>query len=63
MEDNREHQHEVDGIAHSDDITKKRAVWDAKVCIEIGKDIVKGGVAKEEEAKEACGNVDSRAKQ
>ena len=52
----------MDGIAHADNITKKRAVWDAKVSIEVGKDIVKGGLTKEEEAKEACGNVDNRAK-
>lgn len=62
MEDNREDQHEVEGIAHSDNITKQRAVWDTKVSVEIGKHIMKDGIAKEEETKEACGNIDGRAK-
>lgn len=50
MEDYREDEHEVDGIAHSDDIVEKRAVWDAEIGIKVGEDVVKGGFAEKEEA-------------
>lgn len=61
MEDDGEYKHKVDSIAHSDNIIKHRAVWDTKVWVEVGEHIIKSGFTKEEEAKEACCNVDSRA--
>ena len=62
MEDDGEHKHEVDSIAHSDSIIEQRAIWDTKVGVKVGEHIIKNGFTEEEETKEACSYVDSRAK-
>lgn len=61
MEDDGENKHEVDGIAQSDSIIEKRAVWDTKVGVKVGKHIIKNGFTEGEETKEASSHVDSRA--
>ena len=48
-------------IANSNNIVQKRAIWDAKIGVEVGEHIIKGRITKEEVRGEACSYVDSRA--
>lgn len=63
MEDDGEHEHEMNCITHTDNITEYITVRDAKVWVKVREYIIKGEFTKEKETEKACGYVNSRTQQ
>lgn len=61
-EHDREDEHDVDDVAQPHRVVQERAERDSEVRVEVGEDVVQGGVAEEEEGEEARRDVDDGAK-